>query len=121
MALDQESKKWREGLVRLRDRIDWLESGRDQRDGQNSMWTSGASGSVRGSVLSGVEVGIPGVGATSSCRSRSSVSPTVVLSNSMTSIHPEIFGSGRFSNQVHSLEFCQEIVVSLCVCGHECH
>ena len=53
------------------------------------------------------------------CRSRSSVSLTVVLSNSMTSIHPEIFGSGRFSNQVHNLEFCREIVVGLCVYGRD--
>ena len=30
MALEQESKRWREGLVRLRDGIDWLESGRDK-------------------------------------------------------------------------------------------
>ena len=49
VALEQESKWWREGLVRLRDRIDWLESGKDQRNGQSSMWTSGASGSVPGS------------------------------------------------------------------------
>ena len=49
MALEQESKRWREGLVRLRERREWLESGRDQRDGQNSMWISGASGSVPGS------------------------------------------------------------------------
>ena len=36
-------------LVRLRDRIAWLESGRDQRNEQSSTWTSGASGSVPGS------------------------------------------------------------------------
>ena len=49
VALEQESKMWREGLVGLRDRIDWLESGKNQRYGQGSMWTSGASGSVPGS------------------------------------------------------------------------
>ena len=50
MALEQESKRWRDGLIKLRDRIDWLESEREnQRDGQSSMWASGASGSVRGS------------------------------------------------------------------------
>ena len=53
-------------------------------------------GVFRCQVLSGVEVAILGVGATSSCRSRSSVSSTVVLSNSMTSIHPEIFWFGTF-------------------------
>ena len=39
--------------------------------------------------------------------------------NSMTSIHPEIFGSGRFLNQVHNLEFCREIVAGLCVYGRD--
>ena len=39
--------------VKLRDRIDWLKSERENlRDGQNSMWASGASGSVRGSGFS---------------------------------------------------------------------
>ena len=49
VALEQESKKWRDGLTQLQDRIDRL-----QRGGQSKSWTSGASGS-RGPGLSSGE------------------------------------------------------------------
>ena len=40
VALEQDSRKWREGFTKLQARIDWL-----QRNGQSKTWTSGASGS----------------------------------------------------------------------------
>ena len=68
MALEQESKKRRDGSVQLRDRTDWLESEREkQSGGQSKMWTSGASGRFRGPGSSRVKDGIPGIGEASSC------------------------------------------------------
>ena len=44
VALEQNSRKWKEGLIQLQDRVDllqWQKGG----GGQSKMWTSGASGS----------------------------------------------------------------------------
>ena len=42
VALEQDSRKWKEGLIQLQDIVDWLQW---QKGGQSKMWTSGASGS----------------------------------------------------------------------------
>ena len=44
VALEQDSRKWREGLIQLQDRVDWLQWQKGG-GGQSKMWTSGASGS----------------------------------------------------------------------------
>ena len=44
VALEQDSKKWKEGLIQLQDRVDWLQWQKGG-GGQSKMWTSGASGS----------------------------------------------------------------------------
>ena len=48
VALEQDSRKWREGLTQLQDRIDWL-----QRGGESKTWTSCASGSQGPGLFSG--------------------------------------------------------------------
>ena len=44
VALEQDSRKWKEGLIQLQDKVDWLQ-GQKGGGGQSKMWTSGASGS----------------------------------------------------------------------------
>ena len=44
VALEQDSRKWKEGLIQLQDRVDWLQWQKGG-GGQSKMWTSGASGS----------------------------------------------------------------------------
>ena len=50
VALEQDSRKWREGLTQLQDRFDWLQL---QRGGQSKMWASGASESQGPGLFSG--------------------------------------------------------------------
>ena len=52
VALEQDSRKWKEGLIQLQDRVDWVQW---QKGGQSKMWASGASGSQdRGLFSDGV-------------------------------------------------------------------
>ena len=44
LALEQDSRKWKEGLIQLQDRVDWLQWQKGG-GGHSKMWTSGASGS----------------------------------------------------------------------------
>ena len=50
VALEQDSRKWKEGLIQLQDRVDWLQL---QKSGQSKMWASGASGSQGHGLFSG--------------------------------------------------------------------
>ena len=51
VALEQDSRKWKEGLIQLQDRVDWLQWQKGG-GGQSKMWTSGASGSQDHGLLS---------------------------------------------------------------------
>ena len=44
VAVEQDSRKWKEGLIQLQDRVDWLQWQKGG-GGRSKMWTSGASGS----------------------------------------------------------------------------
>ena len=44
VAVEQDSRKWKEGLIGLQDRVDWLQWQKGG-GGSSKMWTSGASGS----------------------------------------------------------------------------
>ena len=89
-------------MVKLRDRIDWLESEREnQRDGQSSMWASGASGSVRGSdFFQGRRLGFPELEQPVHVDPDSSCSP-----NSRMSMHPEILVRDVFQTRCTGLDF----------------